>query len=226
MHEIVGPGLDALQLQLGVEPLDLRVAVMGEVEGAEPVRRQEQDEAGDPGDSVVQAAGAEGGAVHRFVQGREEEDERDAVQDERGEKQERSAAKDHQRARREEQSDMADEMDEAGSVGRLTANGRCSRPCSHICGRPEDRSISQFSRRGGQSSGRRCTISATCCSTGSSIDTRMRWLLRRRAVRRWRAAIEPAGRQGVAPAALQALRQHLLPALEMHEGDRAYRRPA
>ena len=57
----------------------LREAVMGEVKGPEIGRWENQDSAADPGDRVVQPARAEGRAVDGLVQGREEEDQDQAV---------------------------------------------------------------------------------------------------------------------------------------------------
>ncbi len=83
MHQ---PGAQHCRLGRGEFRILRRIlgeAVMGEVEQAEILGRQQYDGAADPGDGIVEPAAAEGGAMDGLVQRREQKGQDGAVQDRR-----------------------------------------------------------------------------------------------------------------------------------------------
>ena len=134
MHEIVRARSRPLSTSSsGVEAFDLRVAVMCEMKGAEPVWRKNENQAGQPRNRIVQPARTECRPVHRLVQGGEEEHQDDAVRHQRNWQQKAAAAPCDGQPGQKEQAGMAREMLQARGVG---WRGKCLG--GFVSGHPSD----------------------------------------------------------------------------------------
>jgi len=82
-------------------------------------RRQAEDQGGRPVDGVVEPAGLEGAGVRRLVEGCEEVDDHDPVQEHRGPEPDGAEAEPDEAAGQRQGRQMGGEEDEAGAVAAL-----------------------------------------------------------------------------------------------------------
>ena len=102
--------------QLGIALGILGIAVMGEMEEAEVIRRQDDEEAQDGRHPIVEPPVLEGGAMDRFMQGGKEEDEDRALQRLGRQPPERPRRYGDQQAGGEEGRQMPAHMDEPARI--------------------------------------------------------------------------------------------------------------